>query len=328
MVELDLTRITVSERARTWRDWHAGLFKDRIRLGPAPGWGPTGGSIRGVSAGQFSIYHVRTAFGAVRHGETIDLTRTAVDAVDQKGSYAAVLLLSGACAVTQDDRVSDLRAGDIVFLHSGRPFEKEMELGSELVLFTAPTRLANAQIPGAMRLINRPFRRRDPGTFALARLMTETLDMCSRLNAIQCQRMMGMLLSGLHLPLLDVSQTSSRDEARVLRATQILDSLVFDSNFSADSLAKHMNVSRRRLDELFVNQLGHPVTPLIWMRRLERAAELLSSTTDSESTVTDIALAVGFENASHFSRAFKKHYGHTPLSWRRIHVARTFLRQD
>jgi transcriptional regulator GlxA family with amidase domain len=47
--------------------------------------------------------------------------------------------------------------------------------------------------------------------------------------------------------------------------------------------------------------------------RLERARHLLLQT---KAPLIDIALEVGFENASHFARLFRKAYGQSPTDLR------------
>jgi len=56
---------------------------------------------------------------------------------------------------------------------------------------------------------------------------------------------------------------------------------------------------------------SYGVTPKRWLqdKKLSRAKELLA---DNEFTVTDVALAVGYENVSAFIKAFKLKYGVTP----------------
>jgi len=57
------------------------------------------------------------------------------------------------------------------------------------------------------------------------------------------------------------------------------------------------------------------MAPGKWLRtqRLERAKSLLLT---SDRTIADIAMEVGYENSSHFIRAFKKEYGPTPAAFR------------
>lgn len=58
------------------------------------------------------------------------------------------------------------------------------------------------------------------------------------------------------------------------------------------------------------------IPPSRWIReqRLKKAKELLSNT---EMSVTDVCYTTGFESPSHFSKAYKSHYGHPPSSQRK-----------
>jgi AraC-like DNA-binding protein len=53
------------------------------------------------------------------------------------------------------------------------------------------------------------------------------------------------------------------------------------------------------------------LTPQKWLirKRLQQAHELL---TDSNKKITDVCFEVGFKNRSHFTTAYKKHYGVAP----------------
>lgn len=59
----------------------------------------------------------------------------------------------------------------------------------------------------------------------------------------------------------------------------------------------------------FVNQFG--VSPKQWLieKRLDRAHELLSA---NHTSVSHVALEVGYENISHFIKAFHKRYAISP----------------
>jgi AraC-like DNA-binding protein len=57
------------------------------------------------------------------------------------------------------------------------------------------------------------------------------------------------------------------------------------------------------------------IPPSKWIkeRRLQKAKELLTNTSMS---VTDICFTIGFENATHFSRIFREHFGYSPSSYK------------
>lgn len=89
-----------------------------------------------------------------------------------------------------------------------------------------------------------------------------------------------------------------------------------DYNLGADSLAAHVNVSRRTLEKLFAER-GTTVAHWILERRLERCrVDLVSPDCAAKSTEV-IAQGWGFADRTHFSRVFKERYGLSPATFRR-----------
>lgn len=86
-------------------------------------------------------------------------------------------------------------------------------------------------------------------------------------------------------------------------------------DLSANTLAKQYRMSLRYLHKLFE---GHDftVSRYILKCRLEKCKQLLSSTDNSFRSVTTIAYLAGFNDASHFSKRFKREYGITPREYR------------
>jgi AraC family transcriptional regulator, exoenzyme S synthesis regulatory protein ExsA len=84
-------------------------------------------------------------------------------------------------------------------------------------------------------------------------------------------------------------------------------------NLSLEAFAKLCHRSLSAFKREFSQQYG--VAPGRWLleRRLQRSAQLLTTTNMS---VTDIVFECGFEQPSHFSRVFKTRYGRTPSEFR------------
>ncbi len=85
--------------------------------------------------------------------------------------------------------------------------------------------------------------------------------------------------------------------------------------FRVRELVAFCNVSPHTLADRFQKHLG--ITPVgeVRRQRIERAKSLLS---DTESSVSDIAVQCGFKSLFHFSKAFKELTGISPSAFRQI----------
>ncbi len=80
------------------------------------------------------------------------------------------------------------------------------------------------------------------------------------------------------------------------------------------ALAAAAGVSLRQLERLFARHVGRTVGQEYLRLRLDAAMRLLRETALPR---VEVAVACGFEDASHFSRAFRTRFGMTPLRARR-----------
>lgn len=74
-------------------------------------------------------------------------------------------------------------------------------------------------------------------------------------------------------------------------------------------IAKELGISTRQLERVFGKYLNTSPKKYYRELRLERARHLLIQT---EMSITDIALASGFDSSGHFSRAYRTAFGLTP----------------
>jgi len=83
---------------------------------------------------------------------------------------------------------------------------------------------------------------------------------------------------------------------------------------SVPDVARSAGSSRRSLELLFRNVVGHSILSEIRRVRTERIAKLLVET---EMSVSEIARSLGFEDAQHIARYFRKTQTLSPLSFRK-----------
>ena len=98
----------------------------------------------------------------------------------------------------------------------------------------------------------------------------------------------------------------------ILDAVEAMESHVADP-LDLTQLAAIAGVSARQLNRLFTDQLKEPAMRYYRALRLDRAQSLLRN---SSLPLTQIALATGFANSSHFSRAYSARFGQAPSRYR------------
>jgi len=86
-----------------------------------------------------------------------------------------------------------------------------------------------------------------------------------------------------------------------------------DPDFSIGEIAEAYHVSLSRMSSLFKEAIGMGFLEYVWKMRLEKAQELLRNT---ELSVDEISVAVGYLAATSFSRKFKQATGMTPSQYR------------
>lgn len=106
--------------------------------------------------------------------------------------------------------------------------------------------------------------------------------------------------------------TALRDE----RLGRAVDRILKDpaAHHTVDSLADAASMSRSVFAERFTDAFGRSPMNLLHLIRMQRAALLLRR--GDGLSLDQVAQRVGFKSRSHFSQAFKKHYGVSPAAHR------------
>ncbi len=84
------------------------------------------------------------------------------------------------------------------------------------------------------------------------------------------------------------------------------------------TLASEANYSEYHFCRVFKRHMGMSPKKFVTFRRIERAKELLIASGDMN--ISMVALEVGFNDVSGFTKSFKKHTGATPTSFRKLHI--------
>ncbi len=107
--------------------------------------------------------------------------------------------------------------------------------------------------------------------------------------------------------------TLSRATQQLIRKAMTYIHARYSEPITREEIADHIGISADYLTDCFRQELG--VTPITYVRRyrIRQACELLRNT---DQSITQIALAVGFSDGAHFTRTFQREVGTTPRAYR------------
>lgn len=95
----------------------------------------------------------------------------------------------------------------------------------------------------------------------------------------------------------------------------IIETSFCDPNFSVSILADHYQVSIAYMSYLLKKNLGMNFTKYLWDLRLNKAKELLR---DTEMSIDEVCIQIGYLNTSSFRRKFKTETEMTPSQYRAV----------
>lgn len=89
----------------------------------------------------------------------------------------------------------------------------------------------------------------------------------------------------------------------------------YNKKISLDQIARNMYLSPVYISKIFKEETGEsPINYLIQIR-LEKAKDMLEQ--GKEKSIKNVATIVGYDDVYHFSKLFKKHYGISPLYYKK-----------
>jgi len=125
-----------------------------------------------------------------------------------------------------------------------------------------------------------------------------------------CQMTMALLFTQL-LNYTDMLVTEDREEEVIIKALRYVETNYVDGSLTEIAEFLHYDVSS--LSREIKRKTGKTYTQLVQEKRLAKAAFLLKNTNQS---VADISITVGYENISYFHRIFTAFFGTSPKCYR------------
>lgn len=118
----------------------------------------------------------------------------------------------------------------------------------------------------------------------------------------------------LSLQVTEYAEQNGKDVSQVVEKIQRYMEENVGEEFSREQAAEHVFLNPAYLSRLFRRETGYSLTDYLVKLRITKARIELEKT---NNRVSDVAIAVGYANFSHFSKLFKKTTGLTPQEYRK-----------
>jgi len=272
------------------------------------------GHFRSRSIGRVNI------FEATADGHGIRRNRADINA-SEADFYSVKYLRRGCGEIEQESRRRRFESGDICVVDSRYPYNLEFADSFSLSSFIIPydllyPRLANprAAMGGLI-----------PADSTLSPLLRSHMDGLINLrddsNEVYSATLNDALCGLVAICLDDCSQTAevNHKSANHMRYLAVLDYVtrhLSDPQLSPRTVAGACGISVRYLHKLFEPQ-GCTFGKWLLKQRLERCREQIADPRFAGKKLTVIPYDWGFNNLSHFIRAFRQEYGLTPRDYRK-----------
>jgi AraC family transcriptional activator of tynA and feaB len=306
---LDLSTVAEAERAAAWRGAAPFLFPG-LSVSHLDAQRPIG-DIRCVHMGSGSLWAVRSPSATVRYAP-------APEQIGEANGITLLMQSAGATEVRQKQRAATMAAGDMCLIDEQFPFILESNGPSEIVFLRMPRSLVLSRHPHLEHQTAMAMRGGEAGVSLLGDTLSSAL---LTVPFMPESRRPAALTALIHL--LGTAEVAEEEQPaalpwRIRAALSFIDVNFVIAGLAAEQVAQAQRISRRRLDQLLREATGLSITSHIWKRRLEQSALDLCDPARATCTASQIAFANGFEDAAHFTRAFKRRYGHSPLQWRQL----------
>jgi AraC family transcriptional activator of tynA and feaB len=238
----------------------------------------------------------------------------------ESASVVFNFVLSGSLIAEQDGRVARLKVGDGALCDADRPYKLVSSEAFEIASIRIPRQSVASRVGHLHRLSAYNFSERGelaPMVFAyLSRLVDRAPNLGGSAGLKVSQNFTELLIA--MVAEFAESACLPLSEYRGLALMRVKDAV--ERNLSCTDLVPATIAAELKLSPRYINQLleaeGTSLSRYIWGRRLERAAEQLRDPGLRGRAVSQIAMDNGFNDLSHFSKAFRGRFDLSPRDYR------------
>ena len=233
--------------------------------------------------------------------------------------FVAVVQMSGAMSYAHNDLNGSHVTGSVTLFGITREIDTVFHGGMDFIDVSLPRKRVEALLGSTRNLAGLTLGPEQPMTPLIIAFFRSQVALADGLSAESACRLgtigADLLAAGF---LEKIGQTPSQSvggAATMARAKGFIRANLADCTLSPKMVAASENLSLRRLQELFAEEML-TISDYIWEQRLLRSQTMLKSRAFNRLSVAAIAGSVGFVSMPHFSRRFRLRFGYAPIDVR------------
>jgi AraC-like DNA-binding protein len=281
----------------------------------APFWG----SLASHSLGE-------VGFAAVK-SSPLDVYRRRTNIAEHSdSSYLVKVQVEGKSTVLHRGREAHLTPGDFTLCLSSEPYELHFPAEYSQVVLAVPEKLMEECVRHPSQYLGLRMDSQVGANGLFSQFVTSIASRMDSLDGVLAQRLEANVIDLLSTTLGHAQEEQKHDLLSAGVKTEYLNRIhhfvrrhLDDERLKPDWIAAAHNISTRYLHMRFEGE-GESISRYIHRLRLEACAAALANGGFWGYSVSEIGYRFGFNDASHFSRTFKSHFGETPARYRKLNA--------
>jgi AraC-like DNA-binding protein len=232
---------------------------------------------------------------------------------------------SGHTYITQNGHVTELAQGDFSVSDIARVSSLEITSDFDALWIEAPRALLERRSLDLNKILGCRIDGNDGVAYVASKMLEAislqlpTLDECVADKL--CDNLLDMVSTAFGSAVSGCINIPPPPRMAILQRIQsFIEAHLHEEMLTPNMIAEEHGISLRYLNKLF-EQEGLSVARQIWTQRLESCRVMLEDPLQMHVYVSNIAYSCGFNNVSHFNRAFKNRFGCSPSAYRKLYHA-------
>lgn len=239
---------------------------------------------------------------------------------DEDAYFLVSLQRQASCQVTQHQRTVRLDPGDFTLYSSIEPYRLTLENDFRQLVVQIPRGELLMKLPDADLLTGY----RISGSHGVGALVSRSIvqfgehivDTSDAVQQHMQQTLIDLVATGLSGLTGTAPESAVAAQQLLFRAKHYIEAHVSEPTLDRTNVALAMNMSVRRLNEVFAKE-GSSIAAYIRDTRLQRIADDLLDSRRNNMSISEIAMRLGANNLQHFSRLFRKRFGMSAREYRK-----------